>query len=220
MVNVEIKTSRLEYAVEESYKAVRANLLFCGEDKKLIAITSCTPNEGKSTVSLNLAISLAEGGKKVLLIDADLRKSVLMGRVSITENIGGLAHLLSRQTMAKNVICSTNVPNLHMIFAGTNPPNPSELLGGKNFKNLLNSVKEIYDYILIDTPPLGSVIDSAIIAEKCDGTIIVMEAVAIGYRLAQKVKDQIEKTKCPILGVIINKAKIDKHRYYGEYQKY
>jgi len=220
MVNVEIKTPRLEYAVEESYKSVRANLLFCGEDKKLIAITSCTLNEGKSTVALNLAISLAESGKKVLLIDADLRKSVLKESVKVSKSVEGLAHLLSRQALAKDVICSTNVPNLHIIFAGTYPPNPSELLGGRHFKSLLNSAKEIYDYVLIDTPPLGSVIDSAIIAEKCDGTIFVIETGVIGYRLAQEVKEQIEKSKCPILGVILNKADISKQRYYGKFTKY
>lgn len=220
MINIEIKPPKLEYAVEESYKSVRANLLFCGEDKKIITITSCTPNEGKSTVALNLAISLAEGGKKVLLIDADLRKSVLMPRIKATANVDGLAHLLSRQAQVKDVICSTNIPKLHIIFAGTYPPNPSELLGGKNFKNLLTFAKELYDYVLIDTPPLGSVIDSAIVAEKCDGTILVVETGGIRYRLAQQVKEQIEKTKCPILGAILNKADVESKRYYGKYKKY
>ena len=219
MINVEIKTQKLDYFVEEAYKSVRTNLQFCGADKKIIAVTSCTPNEGKSTVSLNLAISLAEVGKKVLLIDADLRKSVLIGRTKISDSIDGLAHFLSKQVQAKDIICTTNIPNLHIIYTGTFPPNPAELLGGKYFKGLLKSVREIYDYVLIDTPPLGSVIDSAIIAESCDGAIMVIESGVISYRFAQDVKDQLEKSKCPILGVVINKANMAE-RGYGRYGKY
>lgn len=223
MVSVEIKNQKLDYSVEESYKSLRANLQFCGEDKKVIAITSCTPNEGKSSVTLNLAISLADAGKKVLLIDADLRKSVLLGRIHVTESVKGLTHFLSRQTQLLDVICNTNVPKLSIIFAGPVPPNPAELLGGKYFKELLASARKVYDYILVDTPPLGSVIDSAIIAEECDGSVMVIESGVISYRFAQDVKEQLAKSNCPILGVVLNKVDMAKQgygKYYGKYGNY
>lgn len=219
MVSVEIKNQKLDYSAEESYKSLRTNLQFCGEDKKVIAITSCTPNEGKSSVTLNLAISLADAGKKVLLVDADLRKSVLLGRIRVTESVKGLTHFLSRQAQLIDVICNTSVPNLNIIFAGPVPPNPAELLGGKYFKELLKSARKVYDYILVDTPPLGSVIDSAIIAEECDGSMMVIESGVISYRFAQEVKEQLAKSNCPILGVVLNKVDMAKQGY-GKYSKY
>ena len=194
MKEVNIYRQELDYSANESYKSLRTNLLFCGEDKKVIAVTSCTPNEGKSTVSLNLALSLADSGKKVLFIDADLRKSVLMGRTEVEgEEIKGLSHLLSHQETIENVICATNVPRFHIIYAGTVPPNPAELLGSKYFKRFLSAIRKVYDYIIIDTPPLGSVIDSAVIAEECDGSIMVMESGVISYRFAQDVKGTARK---------------------------
>lgn len=217
MVNVEIKTQKLDYSGAEAYKSLRTNLQFCGEDKKVIAITSCTPNEGKSSVAMNLAVSLAEAGKKVLLIDADLRKSVLVGRTKVKESIKGLTHYLSKQAALIEVICATNVKNMHIVYAGPVPPNPAELLGGKYFRELLSSLRKVYDYILVDTPPLGSVIDSAIIAEECDGSIMVIETGVISYRFAQDVKSQLEKSNCPILGVVLNKVDMSKQGYYGKY---
>lgn len=217
MVNVEIKTQKLDYSGAEAYKSLRTNLQFCGEDKKVIAITSCTPNEGKSSVTMNLAVSLAEAGKKVILIDADLRKSVLVGRTKVKESIKGLTHYLSKQAALIEVICATNVKNMHIVYAGPVPPNPAELLGGKYFRELLSSLRKVYDYILVDTPPLGSVIDSAIIAEECDGSIMVIETGVISYRFAQDVKSQLEKSNCPILGVVINKVDMSKQGYYGKY---
>lgn len=217
MVNVEIKIQKLDYSGAEAYKSLRTNLQFCGEDKKVIAITSCTPNEGKSSVTMNLAVSLAEAGKKVLLIDADLRKSVLVGRTKVKESIKGLTHYLSKQAALIEVICATNVKNMHIVYAGPVPPNPAELLGGKYFRELLSSLRKVYDYILVDTPPLGSVIDSAIIAEECDGSIMVIETGVISYRFAQDVKSQLEKSNCPILGVVLNKVDMSKQGYYGKY---
>lgn len=217
MKEVNIYRQELDYSANESYKSLRTNLLFCGEEKKVIAITSCTPNEGKSTVSINLAMSLADSGKKVLFIDADLRKSVLTGRTEVEGEIKGLSHLLSHQETIDNVIYSTNIPRFYIIYAGTVPPNPAELLGGNYFKKLLEAVRKIYDYVIIDTPPLGSVIDGAVIADACDGSILVIESGAISYRFAQEVKEQMERCNCPILGVILNKVDMSRQGYYGKY---
>lgn len=218
MINISIsKMLKLDYRTSEAYKTLRTNIEFCGKDVKVIALTSCTPGEGKSSVSVQLAASLAEAGKKVMFIDADLRKSVLLGKLRIHQNVKGLVHLLSGQAQLADVICMTDIPSLHMIFAGPVPPNPAELLGGKYFKKLLSSLREVYDYIIIDTPPLGNVIDSAVIAQECDGAALVLSSNTISYKFAQDVKDQLEKSNCKILGVILNKVDMSGNSYYGKY---
>ena len=218
MKEVNIYRQELDYSANESYKSLRTNLLFCGEDKKVIAVTSCTPNEGKSTVSLNLALSLADSGKKVLFIDADLRKSVLMGRTEVEgEEIKGLSHLLSHQETIENVICATNVPRFHIIYAGIVPPNPAELLGGKYFKRFLSAIRKVYDYVIIDTPPLGSVVDAALIAKTADASVLVISANAVSRRMANSVKEQLINANPNFLGVILNKAdEGTKHYGYGK----
>ncbi len=219
MNQVTVKKEKNNYQIEEAYKSLRANLQFCGDDKKVIAITSCTPNEGKSSVSLQLAISLAESGKNVLFIDADLRKSVLLGSTKVgQQTVKGLTHYLTGQSELQDVVYSTNIPKLYLIYSGPLPPNPAELLGGKNFRSFLKAVRKVYDYVIIDTPPLGNVIDSAVIAEECDGAILVIESGVISYRFAQEVKAQLEKSNCPILGVVLNKVDMQKQAY-GKYGK-
>lgn len=222
MNTIKINPDNLErdYSSAEAYKTLRTNITFCDADKKVLLITSCTPNEGKSSVSLNLAVSLAESGKRVLLVDADLRKSVIMGKIEVSSETGevyGLTHYLSKQAQVKDVICATDIKNLFVILPGPVPPNPTELLGNKYFTALINSLRAVYDYILIDSPPLGLVIDSAVIAKECDGSILVIESGVISYRFAQEVKSQLEMTGCPILGAVLNKVDIQHSKYYGKY---
>lgn len=223
MINVEIKEQQREYSIREAYKSLRTNLQFCGNDKKVITITSSVSGEGKSTVTLNLAVSLAESGKKVMIVDADMRRSVLLGRVAVNSNVKGLSYFLSNQSKLEEVVCSTNVENLHIIFSGPVPPNPTELLDSEVFREMLDILRQTYDYILIDTPPLGSVIDSAIVAKISDGAIFVIQSEAISYRFACNVKAQLEKSNCPILGVVLNKVNILNRGYYsrnyGKYEK-
>ena len=220
MQSLNITIPAMDRRGSEAYKTLRANLQFCGKDIKSIAITSCTPSEGKSTVSLNTAKSLAESGKRVLFIDADLRKSILVSRCQVKQAVKGLSHYLSGQCAFADAVYSTNVPNLHMIFAGPVPPNPAELLGTNNFKLAIGKLKTVYDYIIIDTPPLGSVIDGAVIANECDGSILVVSANTISRRFAKKVVEQLRMANCPVLGVILNKVDMKNKsygRYYGKY---
>lgn len=211
------KINELDYRANESYKTLRTNIQFCGDDIKVIMATSCTPNEGKSSVCFNLSRSLAENGKKVVLLDTDLRKSVLAGRYKIGEAVDGLSHYLSGQKKLEDVLYNTNVEGMDIIFSGKVPPNPVELLGHQRFDRVMGKLKESYDFIIIDSPPLGSVIDSAVIAPKCDGVILVIENNAISYKFAQDVKQQLDKTNCRILGAVLNKVVMDKKRYYGRY---
>lgn len=218
MANVDISAvTALSYRASESYKSLRTNIEFCGRDQKVIAITSCTPNEGKSNVSLNLAASLAETGKKVIFIDADLRKSVLLGRLGVTEKVYGLTNFIAGQCQLSDMIMNTNYPTLNLVFAGPVPPNPAELLGSQAFVQMIDYLRSYYDYIIIDTPPLGSVIDSAIIAKVCDGAAIVVAANTISYKFVRKIKEQLDRSDCKILGVILNKVDMSENGYYGRY---
>lgn len=218
MLNINIdKLKKLDSSSSEAYKRLRTNIQFCGSDVKVIAITSTIPNEGKSSVSFNLAVSMADAGKRVIFLDTDLRKSVLVGRYKINKAVKGLTHYLSGVNQFDEVVYATNVDNLHVVFSGPVPPNPAELLGNKYFKNLVKQLRENYDYVIIDTPPVGSVIDAAIVAQECDGVILVVSSGEISYKAVQKSKDQMEKSNCRILGAVLNKVEIGKGGYYGKY---
>ena len=142
LLNVNLdKISDLDFKTKEAYKTLRTNVQFCGDDVKVISITSCVPNEGKSMVSFNLAVSIAETGKKVLFIDADLRKSVLIGRYKINKAIKGLTQYLSGVEELDSVKYTTNVENLDMILSGPVPPNPAELLNNEKFTALVEITK-------------------------------------------------------------------------------
>ncbi len=214
----------MDYRSKEAYKALRTNIQFCGNEIKVITITSCTPNEGKSSISFNLAVSFAEAGKRVILIDADMRKSVLIGRYKVGEVECGMSHYLSGQRDLNDVIYSTTYENMDIIFSGSYSPNPAELLGHDRFKDMIMILREVYDYVIIDTPPLGAVIDSAIVAKISDGAIMVVEVNAISYRFAQNIKEQLERSGCRILGAIMNKIPVENsgyyHKYYRKYYRY
>ena len=182
-------TDKLDFRTKESYKTLRTNLEFSGRNRRVIAVTSCTPNEGKTSVSFQLALSIAESGKSVMLLDADQRKSVLRSRYRVSTARYGLSHYLSGQAAISDVICETNIPNFSTIFSGPVPPNPSELLGSEAFGELIEYLRAHYDYVIVDTPPLGSVIDSAVAVKRCDGVVFVIESGAISYRFAQSVKE-------------------------------
>lgn len=219
MLQVNLKNvKKLDFRSNEAYKQIRTNIQFCGSEIKVICITSSIPNEGKSSVSFNLAVSFAENKKKVVFIDADLRKSVIIGRYKPDQAVTGLSNYLSGGSTLEEILCETNILNLDMIFTGPIPPNPSELLGSSFFHTLLENLRDKYDYIIIDTPPLGSVIDSVVVAGLCDGAVLVIEANAISYKFLQKVKKQLEQGNCRILGAILNKVNIEKegYRYYGK----
>lgn len=212
-----IEQSTLDFTSNEAYKTLRTNIQFCGKDIKTICITSSLPNEGKTVISFRLAKTIAESGKKVLFIDADLRKSVIVSRLKIEKAACGLSQYLSGMNKLEEIINKTNVPNVDIIFTGAIPPNPSELLDSDMFKKLIKEQRKVYDYVIVDTPPLGIVIDSANVAEVCDGTIMVVEANSISNKLVQKVLSQLQKGKCRVLGVVINKMDVSKKGYYGKY---
>ena len=172
-----------DYAYNEAIKTLRANIQFCGNNIKTIMFTSALPDEGKSDISFSLAQSLAQIGKRTIVIDADIRKSVLVTRYNAGKDINGLSQYLSGHKDLLNVIYGTNLPYLDVIFAGPYSPNPAELLEEQLFSELIRTLREAYDYLIIDTPPMANLIDGAVVARNCDGAVMVIESGAVSYRL-------------------------------------
>lgn len=218
MKRVNIEVSEKNYATREALKTLRTNVLFCGDDKQVILFTSCMPSEGKSSNALDLSLAFAELNKKVLLIDADMRKSVMVSRLELSGTDKGLSHFLSGQCTLAEAVVATNIPGFHILLSGPLVPNPTELLSTGRFSSMLESFRKVYDYIIIDTPPLGMVVDAAIIARESDGAIMVVESEKTKYRLAQETKERLENAGCSVLGVVLNKVNRKNHKgYYGKY---
>lgn len=221
MRKVAIKDIRKQdYFYSEAIKTLRTNIQLSGKSIKTILVTSCFPNEGKSDVALSLVQELSSIGKKVLLIDGDIRKSDFVIRLGIEQEVIGLSQFLSGQAEIKDLICSTNYPNLHIIFGGPVAPNPSGLLSEDLFRTFMKEIRNYYDYIVVNTPPVGSVIDAAVIARYCDGGIFVIEPGVVSYKLAQKCIRQIEKSGCRVIGAVMNKVDIKRDKYYSSYYKH
>ncbi|MCQ8260856.1 tyrosine-protein kinase [Streptococcus suis] len=204
---------------EEYFNAIRTNIQLSGSDIKVVGITSVQSNEGKSTTSASLAIAYARSGYKTVLVDADIRNSVMSGFFKPTTKITGLTDYLAGTTDLSQGLCDTNIQNLTVIESGKISPNPTALLQSKNFENLLATLRRYYDYVIVDCPPLGLVIDAAIIAQKCDAMAVVAEAGNVKRSGLKKVIDQLEQTDTPVLGVILNKYDVTQEKY-GEYGRY
>jgi len=202
----------------EKYRMLRTNIEFCGVENKTIVFTSCTPEDGKSTISYQLARTMAEAEKKVLLIDADMRRSNLFERLSIDGEHIGLSHLLIGQNELRECIYVTNVPNFYMMPTGVFPTNPAELLGKKRFIKMLEVVREKFDYVLIDAPPIGSVIDAAVIANHCDGVVMVISANKNSRREERLAIEQMRIANSNILGVVLNRVERTKGIFGNKYQ--
>lgn len=211
-----------DYSYNEAVKTLRTNLQFCGSGIKVIMMTSSLPDEGKSDIAFALAQSLAQIGKRTLLIDADIRKSILVSRYQLEHEVYGLSQYLSGQKNMDEIIYGTGVEHLHLIFSGPYSPNPAELLEEGLFSSMVKQLRDQYDYVIIDTPPMGNLIDGAIVATQCDGAVMVVESGAVSYRLVQRVKNQLEKSGCRILGAVLNKIDLEhsSYGYYGRYGKY
>ncbi len=211
---------KADYFYEESIKTLRTNIQFTGVDVKTIVFTSCYPNEGKSDITFQLAMEIGKTGKRVLLIDADIRKSSFLTRYGVTQKTEGLSQFLSGQTGGDRIVYKTNFENVDMIFAGPVAPNPSELLEQEAFSRLVRMMREQYDYVLIDTPPIGSLIDAAVVAKQCDGAVLVIESELVSYKVALRAKEQLAMSGCRILGAVLNKVDVKKDRYYSKYNYY
>lgn len=211
-----------DYNYNEAVKTLRTNLQFCGNGIQVIMVTSSLPDEGKSDIAFALAKSLAQIGRKTLLIDADIRQSILVSRYQLDQEVCGLSQYLSGQKAMDDILYGTSVEHLYLVFSGPYSPNPAELLEEELFSTMIKELREQYDYVIIDTPPMGNLIDGAIVAVQCDGAVMVVESGAVSYRLVQHVKGQLEKSGCRILGAVLNKIDLEhsSYGYSGRYGKY
>lgn len=215
MERIELKLpGEKDYFVQEALKVLRTNLRFCGQDIKVIAITSSNENEGKTTVTLSIAKSFAELGAKVLVIDADMRKSVMAGRNANAVGAAGLSEVLTGLSTLAECMYPTQQENLFVLFAGQYPPNPVELLSGKYFAALIKEARKHFDYIFVDTPPMLPVIDAAVVAPLCDGVAIVVNNNYATFGHVRDMVEQLNKTGSKILGVVVNNVKNKQTAYY------
>ena len=207
--------------ISEAYRTLRTNIQFSSLDKelKVILVTSSGPGEGKSTTSANLAVVMAQSGKKTLLIDCDLRKPKLH-RFFEDSNKVGLTNYIIGQATFEEAIKKTMVENLYLLSSGKRPPNPSELLNSNKMKQFIAILKENFDYIILDTPPIIMVTDAQILAQYADGCILVVASAQAERDAAIRAKLLLEKGDTKIIGVVLNKLDITSKKYYGHYYQY
>ncbi|MFC5652898.1 CpsD/CapB family tyrosine-protein kinase [Paenibacillus solisilvae] len=191
--------------VSESYRTLRTNIQFSSMDApmKVLMVASAQMDEGKTTTISNLAIAYAQEGKKVLLIDADLRKPSLHHVFSQSNRIG-LTNVLAKQNRWQEVIKDSLIENLTLLPSGPIPPNPSELLGTSRMQVMLEEIKEEYDIILLDTPPILAVTDSLVVSAYCDGVVMVVAAGKVDKELVKKAKASLEHVNARIIGLVLN----------------
>lgn len=206
-----------DYRITEAYNQLKTNIAFCGNNIKVIAVTSSVPNEGKSSVAFTLSRLLAENGKKVLLVDCDLRKSVLAGKYHMDGVEKGLSHYLSGQADRKEVIYSTKEEGFFLTVAGPLSPDPTALLDSEQFKVFIEDARKEFDYVILDAPPLGLVIDAVIVGKFSDGAIVVIEQGIISRKMLQGVIKQLKKGEIRILGAVLNKVD-ERIGVYGNYE--
>ena len=207
--------------VSEAFRTLRTNIQFAGVDKpiKKILITGANPSCGKSTISANLAVALSQTGSKVLVIDSDLRKPMLHYFFDLPREPGLSNLLINENLKAQDVVQATGVENLFVLTSGPIPPYPSEMLASAKMHNLVDQLKEQFEYIVFDSPPVIAVTDASILAGLADGTIMVLDHGRVTREEAVMAAEQLHKVNANLIGTILN-AVPKKNGYYNYYQYY
>ena len=214
---------QLDYAVNEAINSLASNIIFSGSQFHTIMLTSCEASEGKSFISFQLSQRRAGLGYSVCLVDADLRKSVFVTRNDAVtqEPLMGLTHYLAGRCAPEEIEYQTNVPNLSVVPCGKTVINSLPLLTSPNFSLLLRELAGRYHFVLVDAPPVGVIIDAAMIATVCDGTFFTVKNEKVSRRTLKAAIQQIQKTGCTVLGVVLNEVTMDNRKsrkyYYKSY---
>ncbi|WP_317620588.1 MULTISPECIES: CpsD/CapB family tyrosine-protein kinase [Priestia] len=204
--------------VAEQYRTIRTNIQFSGTDEEIksLLLTSSGPSEGKSTTAANLATVYAQQGLNVLLIDGDLRKPTAHYTFRL-ENHTGLTNVLTKQSQLGQAVQSTEVPNLYVLTSGPIPPNPSELLASKQMGEVLAEMKERFDMVIFDTPPILAVADAQILANQVDASLLIVSSSKTEKDAALKAKELLTQAKSKLLGAVLNNRKMEEGNYYYYY---
>jgi capsular exopolysaccharide synthesis family protein len=204
--------------IAEQYRTIRTNIDFSLADRNLrsLVVTSSGPGEGKSMTTANLAVVMAQQGRKVLLVDADLRKPTVHYTFRLI-NTEGLSNLLTKRATLADVVTKTDVDNLYVITSGPIPPNPAELLSSRAMHDFMTQALGIFDIIIFDTPPVLAVTDAQILSSQADGTVLVVASGTTEKDAALEAKDLLQKSQARILGVVLNRQPIKNSRYYYYY---
>ncbi|WP_128896392.1 CpsD/CapB family tyrosine-protein kinase [Longirhabdus pacifica] len=202
----------------EQYRSIRTNIQFSSVDAEVetIAVTSSKPSEGKTTTAANMAVVFAQQGKKVLLVDADLRKPTVHYTFKL-QNRFGLTNVLTNQISLQQGLQDAETEHLSILTSGPIPPNPAELIGSNRMTALMDSVKQQYDLIVFDTPPILAVTDAQVLSNQCDGTILVVNSGSTEVDQAKKAKELLQGVNAKILGVVLNQATAQQNEYYAYY---
>jgi len=202
----------------EAFRIMRTNVSFANFDKKIkkILVTSSNPGEGKTAIATNLAATIASEGKRVLIIDADMRNPKVAKKLGYT-NSHGLSNIIAGHDILENIVWSGYGDNLDVLTSGPNPPNPSEMLGSSQMGKMLEEAEKTYDTIIIDSPPLIAVTDPAVLSTYADGVLIVVESGETDIDQAIHSKKLLENVNANILGVVLNKAPAKVRGYYAYY---
>lgn len=216
-----IRIEKAPFAVVEAYKALRANIQFAsvGKQVKKILFTSSNPMEGKTSVSVNLAITLVQAGHKVLMIDSDLRKPRVHRLLDVPAS-PGLTNVLVKISDLESAIKHVDDCGIDVLTSGPVPPNPSELLGSKDMQKLLETVEQKYDYIILDTPPSLLISDAAVLSKYVDGVVIVVSYGKTTFDMVEKLKESFENVGANLLGCVLNDVKLEKSGKYQYKSKY
>jgi capsular exopolysaccharide synthesis family protein len=205
--------------VSEAYRTLRTNLDFSSLDKpiKTMLVTSAGPEEGKSTVLANLAVTTAQTGRKVILVDCDLRRPTLHYIFNLKNDVGLTTMVVDDAAMESPPLQDTGVEGLQLVSSGPLPPNPSELLGSRRMEDIIADLLERADVVLFDAPPVVAVTDAAVLATKVDGVLLVVNAGGTKRDYARTAKARLEKVNANLLGAVLNNVRFDVslHRYYA-----
>jgi capsular exopolysaccharide synthesis family protein len=205
--------------ISEQYRTIRTNIEFASVDQEIrsLLVTSSGPSEGKSSTTANLGIVFAQQGKRVLLIDGDLRKPTVHYTFKLDNRIG-LSTVLVGEKPLEETVKDTDVPNLEVLTCGPIPPNPSELLGSNAMKQMIKKAQDTYDVLIFDTPPVLAVTDAQILANICDGSIIVVRSEQTEYDSVLKAKELLTPANAKLIGIVLNdvpQKKSNTYYYYG-----